>query len=221
MPAQHIYTYDDPPSERDLERAVRALQDDGVIAYPTDANWAFGCDAWNPRALDRVHALKPSHPKERPFAMLVSSISMAAEYVSIDNAAYRVLKRAWPGPYTVLLSATRNFPRQLKDKRRVVGIRIPKCAMLLELIDKLGHPLATTSVPLLPKPAGASADDPAPAAHFGYEIMETFGHALDIVLDLGTELPAIETTIIDFTSGVAEVVRVGAGDPKLFIQDPS
>jgi tRNA threonylcarbamoyl adenosine modification protein (Sua5/YciO/YrdC/YwlC family) len=213
--SQHLYTYDDPPADRDVQRAVQALAGAGVLAYPTDLNWAFGCDAASSKALDRIHLLKPTHPKDRPFSLICSSISMAAEYVVIDNAAYRLLRKAWPGPYTVLLTATRQFPRQLKDKRRVVGIRIPKCPLLLAVVERLGRPLATTSVPPAPS-AVAELGEEAPAPRFGYEVFEAYGHAVDLVLDLGNELPALESTIVDLTSGVPEVVRRGAGDPAPF-----
>ncbi len=203
-----LYTYDDPPSERDIARVVRVLENDGIVAYPTDVNWAFGCDAKSTKAMDRIHQLKPSHPRDRPFSLVVSSIAMASEYVNIDSVAYRLLKKAWPGAFTVLLTANRNFPRQLKDKRRVVGMRIPACPLVLAIVEKLGRPLATTGVPPL-------REGELPP-HFGYEVHESFGHGVELVLDLGNELKGLESTIIDLTSGAPELVRRGAGDPSLF-----
>src|SRR3712207_7870138 len=50
----------------------RSLAADGVLAYPTDVNWAMGCDAASAKALDRIHLLKPSHPRELPFSLICS-----------------------------------------------------------------------------------------------------------------------------------------------------
>jgi tRNA threonylcarbamoyl adenosine modification protein (Sua5/YciO/YrdC/YwlC family) len=214
---QHLYTYNDPPSERDLAQILRVLEDDGVVAYPTDQNWAFGCDASSSKALDRIHRLKPSHPKDRPFALICASISMAADVANIDNAAYRVLRRAWPGAYTVLLNAGRNLPRQIKDKRRIVGVRIPSCALLLAVVERFGKPLASTSVPEIQDPVEPKSGFMRPP-RFGYEVQEVYGHALDLVIDLGSELTGQESTVVDMSQGFAEIVRVGAGDPAVFVE---
>jgi tRNA threonylcarbamoyl adenosine modification protein (Sua5/YciO/YrdC/YwlC family) len=212
---QHLYTYNDPPSERDLGLILKVLTDGGVIAYPTDENWAFGCDAASSKALDRIHALKPSHPRERPFSLLCSSISMAAEVANIDHQAYRILRKAWPGPYTVLLTAARNLPRQIKDKRRIVGVRIPSCKLLLTVVERFGRPLATTSVPQVLDPAQPKGGFTIPP-HFGYEVFEAFGHALDLIIDLGDELSGLESTVVDMADGNVEIVREGAGNPDIF-----
>ncbi len=214
MPAEHLYTWADPPSERDLDRICALLEDGGVIAYPTDLNWAFGCDAANVKALDRIRLLKPSHPKEQPFSLMCDSISMAASVGNIEHAAYRVLRKALPGPYTVILERNRNLPRQIKDKRMVVGIRIPKSPLLLAILRRHGKPLATTSVPNVTAFTRIEGEPELP--RFGYQVMENFGHGIDMVVDLGEESPALETTVVDFSTGIPEIVRVGAGDPALF-----
>lgn len=207
MVSEHLYTYINPPSEKHLARTCEILKHDGVVAYSTGGNWAFGCDAASAKALDRILQLNPSHPKDRPFSLICSDITMAATVGSIDHALYRVLKRIWPGPYTVIVKRHKTLPRQLKDKRPVVGLRIPDAPLVLSLVAHYGAPLATTSVPM-------KAD--GTPYQMGWEIFEVFGHGLDLLLDLGDQVPGVDSTIVDYSQGHPEIIRVGAGDPEVF-----
>lgn len=206
--AEHLYTFINPTAERHLSKVCRILEADGVIAYPMDVNWAFGCDAGSPKALERIRRLKPTHPKEQPFSLICSDISMAASVGNIDNHQYRVLKKCWPGPYTVILKRHRSLPRQIKDKRPVVGVRIPESPLMRDLVKMWGKPLATTSVPLL---------SDGTMAKMGYQVFDEFGHGIDLLLDLGEELPGLDSTVIDFTEEQPILVREGVGDPDVFV----
>ena len=205
--SEHIYTFDDPPSQRDLDKACKVLEQGGVLVCPMGSSWSFVCDASNHKALDRVKRLKPGHPSARPFALVCHDMAMASNGGNIDDQLYRYLKKAWPGPYTVIVKRNRNLPRQIKDKRQVVGIRVPQCPMVLALVEQFGKPLASSSVP---------ANEDGSWAHMGYEIFDTYSHAIDLLLDLGEELPCLESTIIDFSEGHPILVRQGEGDPSLF-----
>lgn len=94
-------------------------------------------------------------------------------------------------------------PKILDTKRATVGIRIPDEPLTLAIVDYYGKPLIATSVP---------EDADGRLLRMGYTIQEHYGHGLDLVVDLGEELIGQETTILDFTSGEAEVIREGAGD---------
>ncbi len=213
--SEHLYTFTDPINEKDVDKAIAVLENDGIIAYPTDFNFAFGCDATKPALLEKIKLLKPDHPKERPFGLLCSSMSMVSEVANIDNWAYRLLKKAWPGPYTILLPSSRSLPKQIHDKRKVVGVRVPKNPLLLAIVEKFGKPLATTSVPNVTAHDSSGQLVQRPP-QFGYEVYEKFGHGIDLLLDLGDEVSGEESSVVDMSEDSPEIVREGVGDTKIF-----
>jgi tRNA threonylcarbamoyl adenosine modification protein (Sua5/YciO/YrdC/YwlC family) len=207
--AKHLYTYINPLAEKHIQAALDVLKNDGIIAYPTDVNWAVGCDASSVKAIKKIQQLKAQHPKEQPFSLLCDSLSMVAQFALLEQPAYRALRKILPGPYTVLLPSNRSLPKLIHDKRKSVGIRIPQSPLLLGLIAAFQKPLLTSSL--------AHGETPEEEAiRFGYTIEERFGHHIDLILDLGEEVIPGETSIIDFTTGEATVVRIGLGDVSMF-----
>lgn len=205
---RHVYTYVKPVREQDIVATCELLRNDGVIAYPSDVNWAFACDGSSPKALERIRLLKPYHPKDQPFSLLCASISMASSVSNVDDFAYSHMRRCCPGPFTFLLDRSKNFPRLMKDKRRTVGIRIPDSPLIQAVIELFGKPIATTGVP----PCIEEGEDrQKQLPRFGYQVHEVFGHAVDLTLDLGEESPAGESTIVSLVDGMIEVVREGMG----------
>jgi tRNA threonylcarbamoyl adenosine modification protein (Sua5/YciO/YrdC/YwlC family) len=200
---QHLYTHIDPPNLRHLKLVAEVLASGGVVALPAGTTWMFCCDAASKKGVARIHLLKPMHPKEKPFSLICSSISMASKMARIDNHAFRSLSRICPGHFTILFRSTKHVPKLLDNKRTTVGIRIPDEPLTLAVVEHYGKPLMATSVP---------EDEDGRLLTMGYAIQEVYGHGLDLVLDLGEELIGQETTILDFTSGEAEVIREGAGD---------
>lgn len=202
----HLYTYDDPPNERDLDTILDVLHHDGVIALPMGTNWAFAASATSKKAEKRIRRLRPGHPDDRPFSMLCDDIARASTMTWIDGRAYRLLKRLWPGPYTVLLKASHDLPRLLRTKRAVVGVRIPEEPLARLLVERRNEPLIVSTIPR------GERDEPY---RMGFEIQETLGHALDLVVDLGRELPGTDSTVVRMIDGEVEVVREGAGPTDL------
>lgn len=199
---EHLYTYVDPPNERHVEQIVDVLHHDGVVALPMGTNWAFAASPTSKKAEKRIRQLKPDHPKDRPFSLLCDDMPMAAAMTWIDGSAYRVLKRLWPGPYTVLLKANHDLPRLLRTKRKTVGVRIPDDPLALEIVRAFGGPLMVSTVP-------KAAD--GQVLTMGFEVHETYGHGLDLVVDLGEPLAGDDSTVLSWEDGEMDVVREGAG----------
>jgi len=202
----HLYTHIDPPNQRHLDRVCDVLREGGVIALPAGTNWMFCCDAASKKGVAKIRLLKPMHPKEKPFSLICSSISMASKMAQIGNQSFRVLSRICPGHFTILFRSSKLVPKLLDNKRATVGIRIPNEPLTLAVVEHYGKPLIATSVP---------PDSDGRLITMGFVVQEFYGHGLDVVLDLGDELIGQETTILDFSSGEAEVIREGAGDLSL------
>src|ERR1700738_336960 len=132
------------PEPRKIRRAVEALSEGGVIAYPTDTVYGLGCDLTNKRALDLLYAIKGME-RSQPLAFICPDLADIARYAIVDNPVYRVLRRFLPGPYTFILEATREVPKLVQMKRRSVGIRVPACETPRALARELGRPIISTT----------------------------------------------------------------------------
>lgn len=200
--SEHLYTYINPPSERHLEKICSVLDNHGVIALPMATNWAFCCKANSKKGVAKIQRLKPNHPEKRPFSLICSDLNMVSQYAQLGGQSYRILRKILPGAYTIILKSSSNLTKQLNDKRRAVGIRIPDEEITQKIIERFGEPILATSVPL---------DEEGQVLQMGYQVFEKHGHGLELVVDLGDELPGTETTIFDMSEGEIVLIREGVG----------
>ncbi len=192
--------YVDSPHQRSINRAVEALREGKLIIYPTDTVYGVGCSLYRKQALEAVYRLK-GKTKFEPMSLICESIQQASRYARITNFAFRVLKRCFPGPYTVILEATREIPKLMLARRKEVGIRIPDNRMVIQIVRTLGYPLANTSVNL---EEGELLNDPQ-------EIEQRYHHQAEVFLDAGPLPDAEESTIIKVVREEIEVIREGKG----------
>lgn len=194
------------PQPRAVGQIVDLLQQGALIAYPTDSCYALGAQLGNRDALDRIRTIRHLNDKHH-FTLMCSSFAQLGQFVEMGNAVFRSLKAATPGSYTFILKATPEVPRRLlHPKKKTVGVRIPDNAVVQSLLSALGEPLLSTTL-LLP-------DEEEPLTQ-GWEIKERLDHQVDAVVDSG-ECGTEPTTVVDFSSGVPEILRVGMGDPSPF-----
>ena len=204
---QFFQIHPDNPQPRLVAQAVSALQAGGVIVYPTDSTYAFGCRLGDKKAIERIRKIRQL--SDRHYLTLVCrDLSELATYAKVDNTCYRLLKAATPGPYTFILSASSQVPRLLMHpKRRTIGIRVPDNAIVNALLTELGEPLLSSTM-LLPNEEIVPRDP--------YEIRDMVGESVDIVIDGGYCGPEL-TTVVNLVDDVPEIIREGNGDPAMFI----
>ncbi|HCF61882.1 MAG TPA: threonylcarbamoyl-AMP synthase, partial [Myxococcales bacterium] len=127
------------PQPRVLERAVVALREGGLVAYPTDTYYGLGCDMHDKRAIDRLYLLK-GHDRRRPMSLIVPDLTEVARYAKVSNYGYRVIRHLTPGAFTFVLEATKLVPEVMQTRQKTVGIRVPDCEVARGLSERLGHP---------------------------------------------------------------------------------
>ncbi len=209
---RYIDIHPENPQQRAVDQAVAVLADGGLIAYPTDSGYALGAQIGNSDALDRIRAIRQLDDKHH-FTLVCRDFSQLGQFVHVDNAVFRAVKAATPGPYTFILPGTREVPRRLlQAKKKTVGVRIPEHRIVQALLEAMGEPILSTTL-LLPGSAEEPGDRMMTQA---WEIAEELDGRIDAVIESGVEVTAEPTTVVDLSDDEAEIVRVGAGDPTPF-----
>jgi len=204
--ARYFDVHPQDPQSRSIGQVVQMIREDALVAYPTDSCYALGSRLDNAEGTERIRRIRRLGDKHH-FTLVCADFAQLGQLVQLDNAAFRAVKAATPGPYTFILPATREVPKRLAHpKKRTVGVRIPDHRVVQALLRELGEPLLSSTL-LLP-----DAEEPMTD---GWAIKEELDHVVDAVVDAG-DCGLEPTTVVDWSEGYPEVVRVGAGDPSRF-----
>jgi len=193
------------PQKRLIAKAVDILKIGGVIAYPTDTIYGFGCDILNKKAIQRIYQIK-KRDRSKPFSFICSDLKNISEYAQVTDYAYKTMKRLLPGPYTFILPGTKLVPKIMLTKRKTVGIRVPNNNICLAIVEALGHPIISTSIGWSGREV---LSDPQ-------QIEETFGSQIELTIDGGI-LPNQPSSIISLLDDLPEVIRAGQGEVSQFL----
>ena len=204
--AQFFEVHPENPQTRLLKQAVSLIEKGGIAAVPTDSSYALVCRLDDKAAADALRRIRGVDDKHH-LTLLCRDLSELASYARVDNAQYRLLKAATPGPYTFILDASKEVPRRLSHpSRKTIGLRVPEHKTLQCLLELLGAPLLATT--LIPRGETEPLNDAS-------EIRDRMEHELAAVVDAGA-CPKQATTVIDLTAmgdgGEPQVIRQGRGD---------
>jgi tRNA threonylcarbamoyl adenosine modification protein (Sua5/YciO/YrdC/YwlC family) len=204
--SQYFQIHPDNPQLRLVRQAADVIRAGGIVAAPTDSAYALICRLDDKSAVERLRRIRGVDEKHH-LTLLCRDLSEIAQYARVDNQQYRLLKSAMPGPYTVVLEASREVPRRLSHpSRKTIGLRVPENRILLALLDELGEPVIGTTLQLPGDEHMLSDPD---------EVQERLGKQVELVIDggAGTLEP---TTIIDLTGPEPVLMRRGRGDAAAF-----
>lgn len=198
-----IKLYTENPNQRDIERIIICLENDGVIIYPTDSVYALGCSMKSKKAFERILRIKGIKEKDANFSLVCSDFSHLADFAKVDNSTFKLLKKNLPGPFTFILPASGKVPDKVLGKKKTIGIRTPDNSIPIEIVKQLDVPLFSTSL---------KSDDEILEYITDPELIhDEYENLVDIVIDggYGGNIP---TTIVDCTGDEVEIVREGKGE---------
>ena len=203
--AQYFVIHAENPQARLIKHTVEILRDGGIIAYPTDSSYAFGCMLGNKEAQNRIRQIRQVDDKQL-FTLVCSNLSELATYAKVDNTQFRLLKANTPGAYSFILNATKEVPKRLQHpKRSAVGIRVPNHQVVQAILDELGEPMLSMTLQI-------GEEEPM---NIAWEIRDKLERQLDLVID--SEIHHIGfTTVIDLTEQTPQLIRQGVADASPF-----
>lgn len=199
-----VKAYSQNPHPKVIEQITDIIADGGVVIYPTDSVYSFGCSIYHPKAIERIAKIKQVDAKNYKFSFVFDTISHITRYTkAVDNQTFKILKKNLPGAFTFVLDCNNEVPKFLRKNSKTIGARIPDNNIPLEIVKLLGEPIISTSVYDENVVIEYTTDPEL--------IHEKFGHLVDLVVDggYGNVEPS---TIVSCADGVPEILRQGLGE---------
>lgn len=197
--------YDTNPNPAQIRQVAEVLRNGGIIIFPTDSVYAFGCNIFNHAGVEKITGIKNKDLRKADLSFVCTSISEISEYARVDDETFKILRKNLPGPFTFILNGTNRLPKLFKN-RKTVGVRMPKNNIALEIVRELGNPMMTSSI---------FTDDETTEYITDPElIQEKYGEMVDLVIDGGFG-GLTPSAIIDCTADEPEIIRHGEIEPEL------
>lgn len=194
------------PDQRKIAQVAETLRKHGVIIYPTDTVYAIGCDMMSKEAVERLCRIRHLDPQKAMLTLICKDLSQVAEYAAqIDTPVFKLMRRNLPGPFTFILPAGSKTPKLFINRKKTIGVRIPDNAILMAIVEELGHPILTASL--------KTNDDVVEYFTDPEDLHDQYENLVDAVIDggLGGIVPS---TLVDCTGQEPELIREGAGELK-------
>ena len=185
-------------------QAVHIMKNGGIVVFPTDTVYAVGCDLYNKKGLQKLAGFKKVKLNKANFSIICHDLSNLSEYTKqLERPIFKLIKQCLPGPFTFILEASNTISKLFDSNKKEIGIRIPNNEITLAIVEKLGNPMAVTSLHDYEDEIMEYFSDP-------YAIYERLDDEVDLIIDGGYgNLKG--STVIDCTDGSPVIIREGLG----------
>jgi L-threonylcarbamoyladenylate synthase len=175
------------------------IKEGKVVGIPTDTVYGIAARIYDKEAINRIYKIK-NRPKNKPLVIFVSDSKEIEDLVEeIPPFALKLMDNFWPGPLTLIFRASKYVPKDIISNLDTVGIRIPNCKVILDLLKVLKEPLAVTSANISGKKELSST----------IEVKKELGDKLDFILDGGVIKHKCVSTIVDVSGDFPVIIRRG------------
>jgi L-threonylcarbamoyladenylate synthase len=187
------------PSPQSLISAVEILTAGGVVVYTTETFYGLGVDALNQKAIKKVFTIK-GRSFAQPLLILIPEQDYLPRYVTeVSEKARRLMEHFWPGPLTIVFSASPQLPSILTAGTKKIAIRISPHPIARALTSAFAGPLTSTSANISGEQSPATAK----------EVFSHLGGMIDLIIDGGKTPGQMPSTIVDVTFSPPQLVREG------------
>lgn len=189
-----------------VTQAVSALEQGGLVIFPTETVYGLAADATNQEAVNKLLAYK-TRREGKPLSIAVTGQQMAEKYVQLNQQALNFYQRFLPGPYTIISEYKNGLAEGVASEFGTVGVRWPDYQLVVEIVKKLGRPITATSANASGKKRPYSMSD------IFQHLSEKQKKLIDLVIDAGVLPPNEPSTVIDTTHSTPITLRGGADLP--------
>jgi len=187
------------PEIEKIRVAANVIRKGGIVAFPTETVYGLGADALNPEAVTKVFKAK-NRPADDPIIVHIARKEDVYRLArSVPKAAERLMAQFWPGPLTLVLKRSKLVPDITTAGLDTVGIRMPSNKVALTLISESKTPISAPSANLFGKPSPTTAE----------HVINDLAGRIDIILDAGPTKIGVESTVIDMTASIPQILRPG------------
>src|SRR5690625_3009089 len=203
--AERVKLHPETPHVKRLFEVADKVKQGAVVLFPTDSQYALGCDYKNKKGIERIRNIRQLGKNDH-LTILCDSLSGIARFAHISDHNFKLIKRLIPGPYTFILPATTEVPKLLvHPKKKTVGFRVPDYLIAEGLVRETGSRLLAITAK---KP---DMEDEALDVLKREPFLREFDKLTDVIIDKQQELPSRETSILDMTDNNTKLLRRGLG----------
>lgn len=183
-----------------LEKALKIINNDGVIAFPTDTVYGLCCSAFSEKGIDEIYRIKGRENSKALIVMIPQNYNLECLVESVSDDAKKLIKEFWPGALTIIFKSKNIIPKNATGGLETVGVRIPNCQKAIDLLNFINIPLCTTSANISGEKSPISAD----------EVFSFFNEKIPLIIDGGICNDQIPSTICDLSKDKMNILRVGS-----------